>query len=82
MDQEDAEGLMQLARQTLGYGKKEKRFPKKETLHYVYSRHVNTEIGVVSLGRTVKNDTVRQQVAADTLKISGVSRVENRISIQ
>jgi ATP-dependent DNA helicase UvrD/PcrA len=43
MDQEDAEGLMQLARQTLGYGKKEKRFPKKETLHYVYSRHVNTE---------------------------------------
>jgi len=42
MDQEDAEGLMQLARQALGYGKKEKRFPKKETLHYVYSRHVNT----------------------------------------
>lgn len=43
---------------------------------------INTENGVVYLGGTVKNDTVRQQVAADTLKISGVSRVENRISIQ
>jgi DNA helicase II / ATP-dependent DNA helicase PcrA len=26
-----------------------KRFPKKETLHYVYSRHVNTEIPVATI---------------------------------
>ena len=32
-----------MARGNLGYGKKEKRFPKKESLHYVYSRHLNTE---------------------------------------
>ena len=30
MDQGDAEDLMQLARASLGYGKQEKRFPKKE----------------------------------------------------
>src|ERR1043165_7924453 len=46
MDQGDAEDMMQLARNTLGLGKQEKRFPKKETLHYVYSRHVNCEIAV------------------------------------
>ena len=35
---------MQLARVTPGVSRRsEKRFPKKETLHYVYSRHVNTE---------------------------------------
>ncbi|MDB4875438.1 MAG: Helicase superfamily 1 UvrD-related protein [Gemmatimonadetes bacterium] len=43
MDQGDAEDLMQLARASLGYGKQEKRFPKKESLHYIYSRHLNTE---------------------------------------
>src|SRR5690242_11061053 len=43
MDQGDAEDLMQLARANLGYGKQEKRFPKKETLHHVYSTHLNTE---------------------------------------
>ncbi len=43
MDQGDAEDLIQLARASLGFGKKEKRFPKKETLHYIYSRHLNTE---------------------------------------
>jgi DNA helicase-2/ATP-dependent DNA helicase PcrA len=43
MDQGDAEDLMQLARAGLGYAQKQKRFPKKETLHYVYSRHINTE---------------------------------------
>jgi DNA helicase-2/ATP-dependent DNA helicase PcrA len=43
MDQGDAEDLMQLARNNLGFGKQEKRFPKKETLHYIYSRHLNTE---------------------------------------
>jgi len=46
MDDGDAEDLMGLARANLGYGKQEKRFPKKETLHWIYSRHVNTEIPV------------------------------------
>ncbi|MFL5613310.1 MAG: ATP-dependent helicase [Gemmatimonadaceae bacterium] len=46
MDEGDAEDLMGLARANLGYGKQEKRFPKKETLHYIYSRHINTEIPV------------------------------------
>ncbi len=43
LDQGDAEDLMQLSRATLGLGEKGKRFPKKETLHHVYSRHVNTD---------------------------------------
>ena len=43
LDQGDAEDLVQLARANLGYGRQEKRFPKKESLHYVYSRHLNTE---------------------------------------
>ncbi|HWZ61359.1 MAG TPA: ATP-dependent helicase [Gemmatimonadaceae bacterium] len=46
MDQADAEDLIQLARAQLGYGGRSKRFPKKETLHHVYSRHINTEIPV------------------------------------
>ena len=46
MDQGDAEDLMQLSRAQLGLGDTKKRFPKKETLHYIYSRHVNTEIAV------------------------------------
>ncbi|HMC54823.1 MAG TPA: ATP-dependent helicase [Gemmatimonadaceae bacterium] len=46
MDQGDAEDLMGIARANLGVGKKDKRFPKKETLHWIYSRHVNTEIPV------------------------------------
>jgi DNA helicase-2/ATP-dependent DNA helicase PcrA len=44
MDQGDAEDLMQLSRGALGFGKTNKRFPKKETLHFLYSRHVNTEL--------------------------------------
>ena len=49
MDQGDAEDLMQLARGNLGFGKSEKRFPKKETLHYVYSRHINAEVPIEQL---------------------------------
>ena len=53
MDQGDAEDLMQLSRAQLGYADKGKgkRFPKKETLHYVYSRHVNTEIPIAEIVR-------------------------------
>jgi DNA helicase II / ATP-dependent DNA helicase PcrA len=46
MDQGDAVDLVGIARASLGVGKKEKRFPRKETLHWIYSRHVNTEIPV------------------------------------
>jgi DNA helicase-2/ATP-dependent DNA helicase PcrA len=46
MDQGDAEDLMHLGRAQLGYADKKRRFPKKETLHYVYSRHINTDIPV------------------------------------
>jgi len=49
MDQGDAVALMQLARGAAGVDGRQKRFPKKETLHYLYSRHVNTEIPVVHL---------------------------------
>jgi DNA helicase-2/ATP-dependent DNA helicase PcrA len=44
MDQGDAEDLMQLARGAMGFAKTSKRFPKKETLHWLYSRHINTEL--------------------------------------
>ncbi len=44
MDQADSEDLMQLSRAHLGFATKARKFPKKETLQYVYSRHVNTEI--------------------------------------
>jgi DNA helicase-2/ATP-dependent DNA helicase PcrA len=49
MDQGDAQDLMQLARGALGFTKTAKRFPKKETLHYLYSRHVNTELAIDEL---------------------------------
>jgi len=46
IDQGDAEDLMGLSRAALGYAQKKSRFPKKETLHHVYSRHVNTGIAI------------------------------------
>jgi DNA helicase II / ATP-dependent DNA helicase PcrA len=46
MDQGDSADLMQLSRAQLGYASKGKRFPKKETLQYVYSRHINTGVPV------------------------------------
>jgi DNA helicase-2/ATP-dependent DNA helicase PcrA len=49
MDQADAEDLMQLSRARLGLAEKKKRFPRKETLHHVYSRHVNTGIPVPAI---------------------------------
>ncbi|MHB0948487.1 MAG: ATP-dependent helicase [Gemmatimonadaceae bacterium] len=49
MDQGDAEDLMQLARGAFLGEKKDKRFPRKETLQYLYSRHVNTDIPVETL---------------------------------
>jgi DNA helicase-2/ATP-dependent DNA helicase PcrA len=51
LDQGDAEDLMQISRAACGLADKTKRFPKKETLHHVYSRHVNTEIPVGAILR-------------------------------
>jgi len=51
MDQGDAEDLMGLARAELGFATKAKRFPKKETLHWAYSRHINTELPVEEIVR-------------------------------
>jgi len=70
MDQGDAEDLMQLSRAQLGFGDKKKRFPKKETLHHVYSRHVNTEIPVAALlsdeyPQFVEHEAAFQKIFAD-----------------
>ena len=51
MDQGDSADLLQLSRAQLGYGAKGKRFPKKETLQYVYSRHINTGISIDDIVR-------------------------------
>ena len=51
MDQGDSEDLFRLSRSQLGYASKGKRFPKKESLQYVYSRHVNTGISVEDILR-------------------------------
>jgi len=51
MDQGDSADLMQLSRAQLGYAARIKRFPKKETLQYVYSRHINTGIPVQDIVR-------------------------------
>ena len=51
MDQGDSADLMQISRAALGFGAGAKRFPKKETLHHVYSRHVNTSIAMEDIVR-------------------------------
>src|SRR6476619_4554163 len=51
MDQGDSADLMQLSRSQLGYAQKSKRFPKKETLQYVYSRHINTGFSIEDIIR-------------------------------
>ena len=43
---------------------------------------VTTDNGVVVLNGTVKNDTVRQQVANDAQRAAGVVRVDNRIVVR
>ena len=51
MDQGDSADLMQLSRSQLGYAARSKRFPKKETLQYVYSRHINTGFSIENIIR-------------------------------
>ena len=49
LDHEDSCDLMHISRAQLGFADKKKRFPKKETLQQVYSRHVNTDIPVLTI---------------------------------
>jgi len=42
MDQSDSEERMRMSRAQIGVSTKEKRFPRAETLHWLYSRHMNT----------------------------------------
>src|SRR5690606_8736394 len=49
LDQGATEDLRGLSRSQLGSAEKKKRFPKKQTLQKVYSRHVNTERAVDTL---------------------------------
>ena len=67
MDQGDAADLMQLSRSQLGYGARSKRFPKKETLQYVYSRHVNTGITI--------EDIVREEYPQFTEYLEDLTRI-------
>ncbi len=41
LDQTDAADVMNLIRDDLGFGARERRFPRKETLAAIYSRTVN-----------------------------------------
>jgi len=67
MDQGDSADLLQLARAQLGYAAKTKRFPKKETLQYVYSRHINTGVAV--------DDIVRDEYAQFVDYLEDFSRI-------
>ena len=51
LDQGDAIDLVGISRARLGFAQRASRFPKKETLHHLYSRHVNTDIPVEDLLR-------------------------------
>jgi DNA helicase-2/ATP-dependent DNA helicase PcrA len=46
MDQADAADVMNLIRDDLGLGQRERRFPRKDTLGAIYSRTVNTGVRV------------------------------------
>ena len=67
LDQGDAADLMGIARARLGYAAGKGRFPKKETLHWVYSRHVNTDIPVATILRA--DATQFAELAPDFLRI-------------
>lgn len=46
LDQGDAEDLVQLIRKELGYGKTDKRFPKKNTILSIISKSLNTNMAI------------------------------------
>ncbi|MHB1225121.1 MAG: ATP-dependent helicase [Gemmatimonadaceae bacterium] len=67
LDQGDSEDLLQLSRAQLGYAESKRRFPKKATLQWVYSRHVNTELPVE---RILRDDLPRfAELTADFQRI-------------
>ncbi|MGH7717805.1 MAG: ATP-dependent helicase, partial [Gemmatimonadaceae bacterium] len=69
LDQGDAEDLMGISRAALGYGQRKSRFPKKETLHWIYSRHVNTGITVDDI---LRDDLPRfSDLAPDFMRVFG-----------
>jgi DNA helicase II / ATP-dependent DNA helicase PcrA len=78
MDQGDSEGLMRLARGALGFGKQEKRFPKEETLQYLYSRHVNTERSVLHLLETEMPQFIEYEHEIVRIFAEYVSRKQER----
>ena len=78
MDQGDAEDLMQLARANLGFGRQEKRFPKKESLHYIYSRHLNTERAIEDILEQEYPQYVDEQAAIGRLFADYTSRKAER----
>ncbi len=67
MDQGDSADLLRLSRSQLGYAQKSKRFPKKETLQYVYSRHINTGISI--------EDIIRDEYAQFTDYIADFNKI-------
>jgi DNA helicase-2/ATP-dependent DNA helicase PcrA len=78
MDQGDAEDLMQLARATLGLGRQDKRFPKKESLHYIYSRHLNTEREIADILEQEYPQYVDEQAAIGRLFADYTARKAER----
>ncbi|MBX9929520.1 MAG: ATP-dependent helicase [Gemmatimonadaceae bacterium] len=78
MDQGDAEDLMQLARARTGMGEKGKRFPKKETLHALYSRHINTDEPVGALLRAEYPQFVEYEADIVTVFADYVQRKQER----
>ncbi|MDP2660812.1 MAG: ATP-dependent helicase [Dehalococcoidia bacterium] len=53
LDQTDAEDLLDVIRNDLGFSKKDRRFPRKGTCQAIYSRRVNGDEGLEAV---VKND--------------------------
>jgi len=51
LDQGDAEDLIQLIRKDLGYGKADKRFPKKNTILSIISKSINTSQSIETVIR-------------------------------
>src|SRR3970282_1919727 len=60
------------------FGDRKRRFPKKETLHHVYSRHVNTEIPIAALLADEYPQFVEHEEAFHRIFADYTSRKEDR----
>jgi DNA helicase II / ATP-dependent DNA helicase PcrA len=78
LDQEDAEALMGISRAALGFAQKQSRFPKKETLHELYSRHVNTDVAVRDLLATELPDFAEREAEILRIFADYTARKESR----